>query len=220
MQEVAGEGRTVLFVSHNMAAVQNLCNTAILLEQGKVASYGEVKDIVAQYILSGSHQEGEHIWTEGIANTGVSDLKVLAVRIKDNHGAIANTLDMQTPFSVEIEYQVFNPLPLCRVGIVVSTTDGTIVLQSYDADWNHNGDGARDVGLYTSRCVIPGNLLSPGRFTLSVMVNVGLLYLDDSLAWLENVLTFEVEATRPDVRFYTRLAGVVSPDLDWQRIAH
>lgn len=52
MGDVAGEGRTVLFVSHNMAAVQSLCSKGLLLKDGSVAAYGEISEVVKQYIVN------------------------------------------------------------------------------------------------------------------------------------------------------------------------
>jgi lipopolysaccharide transport system ATP-binding protein len=119
---------------------------------------------------------------------------------------------VQQPFWVEIEFEIHNRLSFCRVGIIVTTTEGILLFESYDAD-QKECSGVREPGTYISRCKIPGDLLSPGHYVLSV--NAGLPG-KKNLARLENVLSFDIEDTGAvGSHLWGKRRGVIRPRLDW-----
>ena len=216
MSEVAGEGRTVLFVSHNMGAIGRLCQRTMLLDAGHVGVIGSTDQVVSHYLMHGASSEGERKWNQGIADRGVKDIKIFAVRIKDAKSRRAASLDMREPFQVEVEYEVLQLLHSCGLGIILTTGDGITVLQSFDVDADPSFESRAD-GHYVSACTIPGNLLSPGAYTLSVFIGIKGVR---TLAWLEDIISFHVEATdhNPLERFRKRPMGVISPVLEWAQV--
>jgi lipopolysaccharide transport system ATP-binding protein len=213
--EVASGGRTVLFVSHNMAAINKLCPKVLWLDQGLLFKLGDSQQIVSEYLSSNAAYKGERVWNEGIANRGINELKIIAVRLINDKGLIASTLDARHPFVIETEYEISSKLSSCRIGFIVSTVDGTIIFAAYDAD-SINFAGTREPGKFRLKCTIPGYLLNPNRFTLSI--NAGIRGIKN-LAYLENVLVFDVEDT-VDIRAkdLDRHKGVIRPRLEWEQI--
>jgi lipopolysaccharide transport system ATP-binding protein len=214
MGDVAKEGRTVLFVSHNMAAVTRLCRKAIWLDMGRLCMTGAAEQVVSQYLTSGTTANGQRVWKEGIANPGVSEFTLRSIRIRGSHGEIASVLDVRKPFWVEIEYDVVDRLPFCRVGIGISTVDGIKVFATYDADREEYA-GPREPGRFVSKCEIPAHLLSPGRFVLSSAAGITGV---KNLVLLENVLSFDIEDTgAAGSHMISKRQGIIRPKLRWWR---
>jgi lipopolysaccharide transport system ATP-binding protein len=216
MGNVAKKGRTVLFVSHNMGAIIRLCQRALWIDNGHLSMSGPTEQVVSCYLTSGASLDGYRVWEEGIANPGVSEFNVRAIRIKNNGGGVTNVLDVRMPFWVEIEYEIVKPLPFCRVGIRISTVEGIPVFTSYDADHEEYA-GPREPGLFISKCKIPGHLLSPGRFILSGAAGIRGV---KNLALLENVLSFDVEDTGAvGSHVGGKNKGIIRPKLEWLKEA-
>jgi lipopolysaccharide transport system ATP-binding protein len=163
MGDVATEGRTVIFVSHNIGAINRLCKSVIWLENGRVVEIGPTSDVVAKYLGSSSGDQGFCEWPEGTANPGVNEFKLFAIRIHGHTGAVTPNVDVRFPFSITLDCKIVEPLPHCRIGFVVATSDGTIVFDSYDSDDAAEINGPawtehREPGDFQLRCEIPGNL--------------------------------------------------------------
>ena len=213
--EVSEGGRTVLFVSHNMAAVNRLCSRTLWIDEGRVKLDGKSDEVISQYLMTGAVVGGERVWAGGVANAGVTELRLRALRIRNASGAVSAMIDVRQPFAFEIEYEVMRPLPSCRVGVIVETADGIVVVTAYDADDPRHA-GPRLPGVFTSCCTIPGELLNPGRFVVSL--NAGIFQVKN-LALLERVLAFEIvdghgvgaQAGEGRVR-----RGVIRPRFEWR----
>ena len=211
--EVSKEGRTVLIVSHNMASVTQLCDEAIWIEAGQVRMRGNTKEVVAQYLTSDSQLDGRCSWPEGISNPDVDEFKLLSVSIQNDLEQVAATLDVQKHFFIELEYQIIKSLPHCRIGFTLTNVEGTCLFQGYDSD-NEETPGPRKPGRFAGQCRIPGHLLSPGRYIISI--NVGMVNLKN-LVRLDSVLVFDVEDTGGPGSVYGReRLGILRPKLSWK----
>ncbi len=215
MSAVAREGRTVIFVSHNMGAVNRLCSSVVWLDKGKIVAQGKTADVIAHYLLSNSSETGVCEWPEGTANKGVDDFRLFSVRIRNNDGAVTSTVDVRHPFTLSFEYEIRQTLPHCRVGFVLATADGTVVFDSYDTDQVANR-GRKDPGRYTVCCEIPGHLLLPGRYVVSV--NAGVPGVKN-LLWIENVISLTIEETNIVGEVHAQPVGIIRPKLNWERVA-
>ncbi len=210
--EVSNEGRTVLIVSHNMASIAQLCDDTIWIEAGQVRMRGNTKEVVSEYLTSDSRIDGRRFWQEGVSNPDVDEFKLLSVSIQNDVGQIAATLDVQKDLFVELEYRVVRPLPHCRVGFTLTSVEGTCLFQGYDSD-NDETPAPRTPGRFLARCKIPGHLLSPGRYIISI--NVGIVNVKN-LVRLDSVLVFDVEDTGGAGSVYGReRLGILRPKLDW-----
>jgi lipopolysaccharide transport system ATP-binding protein len=213
IDKTAEGGRTVLFVSHNMGAINRLCRRAIWLDQGMVHLGGPTEEVVSKYLTQDSVIEGEHIWTDGISNRGERALKIYSVSIRNSAGQVTTQLDIRKPIQIEICYGIHERLPCCRIGFIISTIHGLSVFESYDSDDERYGD-YREPATYCAQCTIPGDYFNAERYILSV--NAGIPNIRN-LAFLEGVLCFDIEDTGAvGALIAPKRSGVTRPKLDWE----
>ena len=168
MGDVAGEGRTVLFVSHNMAAITRLCRLGHLA--GPRAAQGRrPRRRGRRPLLCGRRRQalGELTFRDRLAEAPGSEfIRLLAVRTRSSEGHVTTSIDARSAVSVEVEYEVLRPAASLRVGFSLTAHDGTVLFSSTDAD---TLEEARTPGTFLSRVHDPGELpqlravLSVGR---------------------------------------------------------
>jgi lipopolysaccharide transport system ATP-binding protein len=191
MQSVTQGGRTVLFVSHNMAAVQRLCQSAILLEKGRIRLHGSSQDVVAHYLASLSEREAEKLWKpEEIP--GGSLFRPIALRIRNSGGQVVQQVLSREPFVAELDYELTALCQGMRVALYVYGNQGEYLFMSRDLDdpEKYKAFQTRGPGRYRTRCHFPGNLLNEGRFFLGI--NAGVPGVS-RLFQQEHVLAFRVD---------------------------
>jgi lipopolysaccharide transport system ATP-binding protein len=215
IDDVAHHGRTVLFVSHHMAAVSQMCTRALWLDGGRLRLSGDTASVIEAYLSDSAVTSGERTWTDanGVLQPGNEKARLRAVRIRNATGVPSDTLDIAKPFTIEIEYEVLKLLPYSMVYFTLRTNDGIAVLTSVDAYDGQVGERGREPGIWVSRCTIMGNLLSQGAFYLDVIAahpRVEYLFFEES------VLSFTIEETGSVIGTYdVEWPGVVSPALPW-----
>jgi lipopolysaccharide transport system ATP-binding protein len=213
MGDVVKEGRTVLFVSHNMASILSLCKSAMLLTNGKIAMRGNSDEVVSAYLSAAAHAGGQHIWLDSTGAPGDDDIRIRAIRILNSKGTASETVRVDEDMYVEVEYQVFNYMHNVAVGFHLLSVDGTLILASTDAD-NSEGNTPREPGLYVSRCTIPRKFLNSSQYAVRLVGHVpGVRVLFPE----EVILPFDVART-VDVGGHGRRPGVIRPLLTWKTI--
>lgn len=214
MGDVAKEGRTVLFVSHNMAAVNRLCRWGMWLGEGRLQMMGTTQDVVAAYLSSGTEAEGECCWETANEAPGNEKVRLRAVRVLNSDYKVSSTIDIRLPFYIEIEYEILQVLSSVRVVFRLIASDGSVVFTSSDSNDSSWEGKNRFPGIYVSRCEVPGNLLNEGQYTLTVSADIPFI---ETLFFEENVLSFHVEQTGGvSGRFPERWPGVICPMLPWR----
>ena len=215
MNEVSkNDGRTVLFVSHSMGAITNLCSKCVLLSHGTLKAQGDSKTIISQYLNSEINDEGdgEVVWENGISNPGITELKLNSLRLINTQGLSTKNIRYNESFKIELTYTFELKIHYCRIGFKLSNDEGITVFEVYDVDSNIIEE--RSVGHFTSSCTIPAKFLNVGKYYITV--NAGIPNVKN-LFRIENVMSFEVEsvgipeANIPDPRRY----GVVLPNFNW-----
>ncbi|GAH87893.1 unnamed protein product, partial [marine sediment metagenome] len=98
--DVAKEGRTVLFVSHNMLSLQNLCAKGILLESGKISMEGSITTVINKYLDLGREQTGEVCWASPDTAPGNERVRLKAVRVV-SEGRVTGVVDISKEFHIE-----------------------------------------------------------------------------------------------------------------------
>ncbi len=110
MEDVGHQGRTVLFVSHNMTAVTRLCQRVILLGEGRVIEDGPSAHVVGAYLQTGLGTTAAREWERNDPNRPAGEVAgLLGVRIRTESGALADAVDIRRPVRVEMEWDVFEP---------------------------------------------------------------------------------------------------------------
>ncbi len=216
MNDVAQEGRTVLFVSHNMSAILRLTQEAIVLDQGRIVMRAPTPEAVDFYLNLGLSKQGERYWTAEESAKAVDPFRPIALRILNSKGDVVDTVNAAEGFDIEMEYQLSEAITGLRVGLYLMTTRGEYVFTTFDTDDPslYETFSVRPPGHYVSRCQIPPNLMNEGRFILGVNASTYRIrrYFQDDKA-----LTFTVDATgAPGMQWPEKRLGPVRPKFDWK----
>ncbi len=216
MSDVAQQGRTVLFVSHNMSAILRLTQETIVIEKGRLGLRAPTPQAVDFYLSQGYSQEGQRNWEPDEIPGEAAPFCPVAVRLRNSQGRIADTIRSVESCSVEMEYDLQAPVTGLRVGIYLMSTRGEYVFTSFDTDETDRFEKmpARPEGRYISRCIIPGDFLNEGRFVIGVNASSYRVrrYFQD-----EKALTFTVDAIgAPGMQWPEPRMGAVRPRLNWE----
>lgn len=215
MGDVSRGGRTVLFVSHNMTAVQSLCSRAVLIEQGHVVADGTPGEVIHQYMGGATALTGERTWEPDSAPR--SPLVVLrAARIRSGSAGVTGSVSCIDEFSVEFDYEIKHSGSRIGTTLIVRNSDGVTVftsLSSADPNWRSVG---RSTGSYRSTCTIPADLLAEDLYAISVV-----FWSDNYQLTLSepDVLRVSVEGPcRARADYMWQFDGVVAPLLRWSAV--
>jgi lipopolysaccharide transport system ATP-binding protein len=212
MSEVAGSGRTVLFVSHNMAAVTRLCTRAVWLDQGRLHMAGPVEDVIGRYLAAGADGRGEQTFPDDAARAPGSEyVRLRAVRIRNADGEVATSLDVRRPFTIELGYRVLRPAANLRLGLRVVAQDGIVVFTTRDRD-DGREEEVRPEGEYVSRCTIPGDFLDFGQYFVSFGADFPMSRTHFAL---DQALSFRIEPTGGSGHVADGRSGLLRLRLPW-----
>jgi lipopolysaccharide transport system ATP-binding protein len=218
MEDFSGTGRTVLFVSHNMQTINQLCDRVIWLDEGGVVEDGDPSSVVTHYLHSTSYATGAQIsWPDDDTAPGDDLARLLAVRAIDEDGNPTETVDVREALGIEIRYRLLRPGPPVFAKIRVRDRRTDIAFNAMDVE-SHALDSS-EPGVYTSTAWIPGNLLNEGKTTVDVAIcTLRAPKLHQRAARYEAVL-FNVfdpgDGNSARGRFTGQLSGVVRPLLEW-----
>ena len=216
MSDVAQQGRTVLFVSHNMSAVLRLTEESLVIEKGKLAMRAPSGEAVDYYLSRGYSLEGQRVWHADEILQDAYPFQPVAIRVKNPEGTVVDTVRSIQPATIELEYNILAPMTGLRVGIYLISTRGEYIFTSFDTDdaGEFERFGTRQPGNYRSRCVIPADTLNEGRYIIGVNASTYRIkrYFQD-----EQALTFNVDAAgAPGMQWPEPRLGSYRPRLNWE----
>lgn len=217
MSDVAQQGRTVLFVSHNMSAILRLTEETLVLRGGQLVLRAPTPEAIDFYMTSGMAQAGERRWeADEPGSLAALPFRPISLRVIAPGGRTTGQVLASAPFQVELEYELTQDITGLRVGLYLFTSRGEPVFTSFDTDdpLAFDRHGSRVAGHYVSRCSIPANLLNEGRFVLGVNASSFRIrsYFTD-----ENALSFNVDGTgSPGSHWAERRRGPIRPALHWE----
>ena len=210
MGELAHDGRTVLFVSHNITAIQSLCPRSILLQGGKVTADGRTHDVLSSYLRAGADgPSGLRHWTPETAPTGGS-AKLHAIQALSLDEAHPHLIDVHTPFQIAFDYEWMGaPKQPLRFDIRVLNQSGVVVFDvaSPQSTW------AQTPGRHRISCLIPGDMLNADEYRLNLILRQG----DEEVLDLPDVMLFELLDSDVDrYGWYGEWEGVLRPRFEWR----
>ena len=216
MEDVGQQGRTVLFVSHNMPAVTRLCERTILIDEGQIAEDGPSHRVVGVYLSSGLGTTAAREWPDLAQAPGNDIVRLCGVRVRTEDGRITDTVDIRQPVGIEIEYQVLKPGYALWPHFTLHNDEGIRIFVSFDLNPNWRGR-LRPVGRYVSTGWIPGNFLSEGMMIIGPAIRteepkILHLYERDAVAF-QVADSLDGDSARGD--YGGRMRGVVRPLLEW-----
>ncbi len=204
MGDVAREGRTVLFVSHNMAAIEKLCGHAVLLDQGRVAHLGKVNDCVAAYIDSGNPSSSADVDLSQHPARGARKVPLLKrLRLLDKNNNVKDRFvcgeSMKLEFTIAPTISLRNP----QLGVGVNDSIGSRVF-SISTYFSDTSLPSLDRECKVT-CEIDALPLAPGRYTLSLSAGtMGDLLIDcleDAVAFAVDAVDFYGNGRLPEARY-------------------
>jgi len=216
MGDVAQQGRTVLFVSHNMSAILRLTQEAIVLKKGELIKRAPSPEAVDFYLSSGQAESGERIWEADEIPPASAPFWPISLRVRDRNGKVVDTVRSTEPVTIEWEYRLEAPLTGLRVGMYLNTMRGEYVFTAFDTDdaKQYEQFSARKPGHYISRCTIPADFFNEGRYYLGVNASsfaVRRYFMD------ENALSFNVDISgAPGTQWAEPRQGPIRPRLRWE----
>jgi len=188
-----GEGRTVLFVSHNMAAVKTLCNHGIVLENGNVKFEGNVGEVVDLYLRNSIGSETSKLFVNSkTKNKGIKKVEILGDQIFQNHGETIRIL-------IDLNEEIAN----CNVGLaILNSNKAKIFTTVYKID----------AAVSSLICEIPSGLLLKGSYSFDLATFTS----DIVYEYLSDVCTFEVVDLENDYQIYGGSVGDIKIDCQWR----
>jgi lipopolysaccharide transport system ATP-binding protein len=210
MKDVTGEGRTVVFVSHNLGAIQRLCDRCILLDHGVVLTQGPTAEVIQAYISLGLIERTEYEQP----HSSEKPINLRRVRATGADGEPAHEFRYEQDIKIEIEYEVNESVEECSVWAGIKTSGEAWAFGTADYDLDGSTLGSRAPGKYLSVIEIPGKWLNGGRY----YVIVGIAKLAPVLTYDRvEALSFSILDIGTPARTWTGQArpGVLQPTLRW-----
>jgi lipopolysaccharide transport system ATP-binding protein len=217
MEGVGQQGRTVLFVSHNMPAITRLCERAILLDEGRVIQDGPASQVVSTYLSSDLGTTAVREWPDLGQAPGNEVARLRAVRVRGEDGQAIDVVDIRQPVGIEMEYEVLKPGYALWPHFTLHNEEGLRIFVAFDLDPSWRGR-PRPAGRYVSTAWIPGNLLAEGTMIIGPAIRTEQpkmlhFYERDAVAF-QVVDSLDGDSARGD--YGGRMRGVVRPVLEWE----
>jgi lipopolysaccharide transport system ATP-binding protein len=213
MEEVSQQGRTVLFVSHNMGAVRSLCSRTVLLEEGRLVMDGSPDEVIESYLQNSEvSSEGRLRWSEKEAPQS-QEVSLLGIDVLSEEEEVKTTFMIDQGIRIRVHYQVKQPIRNLRLYLRLRTILGETVFATYE-DASIREGYVRQEGYYTAVCVVPPNILNDITYRLYIgFDSPGNKVLIPGRDYLE----FNVIDTSAGYR-YSKGAfdGPIRPQLKWE----
>ncbi len=210
MKDVSGHGRTVLFVSHNMAAIKQLCHRAIFLKNGGLLKEGDAKSVVDYYLKDGREISISKSWDNLNDAPGNENIRLKKISVSPAESE-TDIISIETGIKFEIEYVNY---------VEGKTTDFTMFLFNQDEIMmfesgiilSQNNDSVK--GHYKISTIIPAYYLNSGEYHINIVFGESQRYF----LYLHNdILSFEIEENGANKGSnLKRSPGILRPNFDWK----
>jgi lipopolysaccharide transport system ATP-binding protein len=206
MGDVSRQGRTIVFVSHNMIALKKLCTQAVWLDGGQVVERGEAGLVIDHYLQKNTGMNLESVWKDELTAPGDERVRLRSVRVIPQTDP-GEPITVHTPLQIEFTYWNYVPETILNVSMIVNTLEEVCVFVSV-SDF-----AARPAGLVRHTVEIPGDFLNADSYYVNLWIvkdaSTGILFK-------ENAVAFEVVEGEVVGHWYGRIPGAVRPKLTWK----
>lgn len=207
MEEVAKtEGRTILFVSHNIEAIRRLCNKCVLIENGRIKSVGSTQKITDEY----TNREANYIFDDKKIE---NEAMITNIVIRDEHAQTKGQISLDQPFSIEVAYVVTKPISQALFCVNFFTANNTNIVLSTETDHNPS---LRDFqpGRYKTVIKIPAHLFNIGTYHLEISIMVPFVRYIDLKKGI-SVEIIDVQNSRAKI-FNDSILGTFAPIFEYE----
>lgn len=213
MNEISEQGRTILFISHNMDAVLNLCSRGIFLENGRIKSMGGIRDTINDYLKVNTGLEGAVSFSDE-PQKHYDELKFRSIKILNNEMVATPIVDMNNKFIVEIEYELIKQIKSVQMVFELLNSVGACIFSTTDLDNEpENLRTVRNPGRYRARCSISCNYLRPGVYSIDLSSSIPGVKI---LNILQNAISFEVTGLNIENKLSQERRGTIIPIFNWE----
>ncbi|MEM8550417.1 MAG: ATP-binding cassette domain-containing protein, partial [Verrucomicrobiota bacterium] len=218
MREVAHQGRTVIFVSHQLSTLANLCERAILIQDGQMQADGPARDVINEYLNSGANHAGQRTWPDRETAPGDDIARLHRVTVL-SQDLPSDSVEIDREIEVEIRYWCLkegariNPcfILLDKIGTAIFSSPNLPSARLGDDRWGYE---PHTLGLYTSRITIPANFLSDGLYRGHIAIQTDASVLN---VWEENAVSFMVHDTGAmRAEYHNYWMGLLRPKFAWR----
>ena len=208
MKDVSlNEGRTVLFVSHNMPAIKNLCTNIIYLKNGEIYQFGPTDVIINKYLLdSKSNAIISQSYDEFNNAPGNESIRMKRFEVVPQFTSKDSVITIETALNVEFEFWNFINDKKINLSLHVYNVNEECIFNVYTVSKE------LPIGINKGICEIPGNLLNEGTYSISMMVVADSTY---PLFNFEHAVSFEVFEKRDNSGWHGKHIGIIRPKLNF-----
>lgn len=210
MKDVSNkEGRTILFVSHNLQAISQICNKGLLLKNGMVKLTADVTTCIATY-LEGSRSSEVHFTEADTRDDKYSFITDVALLV---NGVIAGVAGIENEITIEITYVNKKDNRVLNLSVSVFDAKGVYAFSTPSSEKKYSLH-PHAAGTYKGRLTIPANLFNSGNYYFNILlVENGRTVLTE----LESIIMVEMHANNVDTsNYYGYWGGVLRPQTKWQ----
>jgi lipopolysaccharide transport system ATP-binding protein len=204
MEEVAGAGRTVLFVSHNMGSITDLCTRCIWIDHGTVKTDGDPHQVVETYLTQGF--SGLSRWEHPAGDACGRDVRIAALEILTPDGSPDASVPFDQPVRIRVETEFRQQMRGVGFMIRIRDMSGTTVLATSNRDVDL-GHADMETGRHRFVVEVPAALLRPGRYMITAVAKLRRTKLDEH----EHALGFDILP----IGLAKAREGVITPMLPW-----
>jgi len=213
MNKVAEEGRTIIFVSHNMAAISRLCNRVVLFEKGRIVRQGDPETVIQAYYAQAEQTSGRLVLPADFK----AGAQIEEIGVTDENGLFSSIVKVHRDFFLYMRCRVHEKINRATISMTVLTLDGTTIFVSRHTDALHTETSELPAGDLCARVRIPAHFLNTGSYSLNLQI-IGQSAGKDRavLDSVQQALNFRVEETGSlSPQLNAGRAGVVTPILPW-----
>jgi len=211
MEEITNEGRTVIFVSHNMKAISTICPRTILIDNGQIAADGNTSEVIMQYKGDVKDECSEVTWT--IENApGNHSVRLLGIRTLDEKYNIKSAFKHNEPIDIEVTFQVMKDKVDLFLRMYIENEDGVDVLVITELK-----NTKFNKGLYKARFNVKPHILNEGHYRIQqVLFKEGQVTSTEDVARVEYPVSFKIDYLDIYERgMMVKSPGVIRPDWEW-----
>jgi len=202
MKEVSSKDKTILFVSHNMTAVSNLCNKTLHMEKGQVKAFGATGEVLSRYLSEQQKNVLVREYTDPNLAPGNDLVRLKFVELKPEWLENQEYMDVRNSMNLHLEFWNFSSNAALNLSLHVFSSTGECIF-NVGSEMNVCHEGS-----IMGRLHIPGHFLNDGAYTISCMV-----VKDKNMVLhnFEDLLNFEIADHREDTTWYGKWPGYVRP---------
>ncbi len=216
MGDVAYEGRTILFVSHNMGMIHSLCSRAVLLQRGKIIFDGNTASVISQYYSNGINTPFSVDYSKNVPPVGDQYATLLSANIEDDAGNITGEVDLNTGFRVKMRYRLHNAVPRSPYPNYhfYNSQGQCVFITSGERTVHVSGDA-----VYEATCSIPANFLNNDTYFIGIAVvfthnGIRASFFEQGALSVIVRDPMDVDNTRQG--YSGPVPGVVRPKMNWE----